>query len=203
MIQGIIFDFDGTLTKPGALDFIGLKNRIACPDNIPVLEYINNAAELTEKRDYFKSILEEEEQKAAAVSEPNYGAEPCIKILRTLGIKLAIHTRNSDKSLSIALSNFSSVSKNDFTSIITREHAPPKPDPTGIFIAASQMKIDNINNILVVGDRSFDIDSGKKAGAQTAFITNGENTSYESANYVIISLADIIPIINSKLNIKI
>lgn len=196
MIQGILFDFDGTLTKPGTIDFISLKTQIGCPNSITVLEYINTA-EHSEKKDYFNRILEEEELKAAAISQPNHKAESCMKFFKTLGIKLGIHTRNTDKSLTIALSNFSYVNKNDFTAIITREHAPPKPDPAGVFMAARQMGIDNMSSMLVVGDNPFDIDSGKKAGAQTAFITNGKNITCEFADYVIKSLTDIISIINS------
>jgi len=199
MIQGILFDFDGTLTKPDTIDFISLKNRIGCPNNISVLEFINTA-EVSEKKDHFNKILEEEELKAAAISVPNYKAESCIKFFKTLGIKLGIHTRNTSKSLTLALSNFSYINTNDFTAIITREHAPPKPDPTGVFMAAKQMKIENMNGMLVVGDKSFDIDSGKKAGTLTAFITNGENVVCEFADYTIESLADLILIINS--NIK-
>ena len=199
MIQGILFDFDGTLTKPDTIDFTSLKNRIGCPADIAVLEYINNSLELSEKRDHFQKILEEEELKAAAISEPNHRAESCIKFFKTLGIKLGIHTRNSSKSLAVALSNFSYINKNDFAAIITREHAPPKPDPAGVFMAARQMKINDMDSMLVVGDRSFDIDSGKKAGTLTAFLTNGENTTYVSADYVIEYLDDLIPIINLEL----
>ena len=195
MFEGILFDFDGTLTKPDAIDFPGLKNRIGCPAGISVLEYINST-ELSGKREYFQKILEKEELKAATISEPNYKAESCIKIFKTLGIKLGIHTRNSYKSLAVALSNFSYINKNDFAAVITREHAPLKPDPAGVFMAARQMKIDNMSSMLVVGDRSFDIDSGKKAGTRTAFLTNGENTTYEFADYVIKSLDDLIVIIN-------
>jgi len=201
MIQGILFDFDGTLTKPDAIDFTDLKNRIGCPADTAVLEYINSCTELPEMKDNFQRILEEEELKAAAISEPNHKAESCIKIFKTLGIKLGIHTRNSDKSLTIALSNFLYINKNDFAAIITREHASPKPDPEGVFMAARQMKIDNMSRILVVGDKSFDIDSGKEAGTRTAFLTNGENTTYKPADYIIKSLDDLIPIINSELKI--
>ena len=39
-IDAVLFDFDGTLTQPGALDFPALKRDIGCPQGIPVLEFM-------------------------------------------------------------------------------------------------------------------------------------------------------------------
>ncbi|MBC2710323.1 MAG: hypothetical protein HGJ94_04790 [Desulfosarcina sp.] len=39
-IDAVLFDFDGTLTRPGALDFSVIKRAIGCPDGIPVLEFM-------------------------------------------------------------------------------------------------------------------------------------------------------------------
>ena len=39
-IDAILFDFDGTLTQPGSLDFSVIKRTIGCPETMPVLEYM-------------------------------------------------------------------------------------------------------------------------------------------------------------------
>ena len=39
-IDAVLFDFDGTLTRPGALDFSVIKRTIGCPDDVPVLEFM-------------------------------------------------------------------------------------------------------------------------------------------------------------------
>ena len=39
-IKGVLFDFDGTLTLPGALDFPAIKRELNCPPDIPILEYL-------------------------------------------------------------------------------------------------------------------------------------------------------------------
>jgi len=41
-IKAVLFDFDGTLTKPGALDFNRIKSELGCPLDRPVLEFIQN-----------------------------------------------------------------------------------------------------------------------------------------------------------------
>ena len=41
-IKAVLFDFDGTLTKPGALNFSLLKETIGCPADLPVLEFIES-----------------------------------------------------------------------------------------------------------------------------------------------------------------
>ena len=62
-IKAVLFDFDGTLTKPGALDFPLLKKTIGCPSDIPVLEFINRIASFTgkgskkRKQDYLSSFI--------------------------------------------------------------------------------------------------------------------------------------------------
>jgi hydrogenase expression/formation protein HypE len=38
-IDGVLFDFDGTLTRPGALDFSVIKRAIGCRADTPVLEF--------------------------------------------------------------------------------------------------------------------------------------------------------------------
>ena len=43
-IDAVLFDFDGTLTAPGALDFKEIKAELGCPLDRPVLEYIEGLA---------------------------------------------------------------------------------------------------------------------------------------------------------------
>ena len=41
-IKAVFFDFDGTLTSPGALDFQKIKLAIDCPAELPILEFIDS-----------------------------------------------------------------------------------------------------------------------------------------------------------------
>ena len=67
-IKGVLFDFDGTLTVPGALDFPSIKRMLGCPLDHPILEFI--AVQPVECRPGLLRILEEQEDLAAENSLP-------------------------------------------------------------------------------------------------------------------------------------
>ena len=64
-IKAVLFDFDGTLTQPGALNFPLLKETIGCPADIPVLEFIENLP-ASRMREEVEAVLAE----GLAVSGP-------------------------------------------------------------------------------------------------------------------------------------
>jgi hydrogenase expression/formation protein HypE len=169
-IKGVLFDFDGTLTFPGALDFPAIKERLGCPLDQPVLEFLEAQPET--RRGELTKILEEIEEGAAEASRPNNGAERCLLSLRKKGFRLGILTRNRLSSVERALEKFNGISIGDFAAIITREFSPPKPHPGGVQRAAMQMGL-LPEEILVVGDFRFDVIAGKAAGAKTVLLTNG------------------------------
>ena len=76
-IKGILFDFDGTLTRPGLLDFPAIKKALGCPADQPILEFIESRP--VEVRPHLMSILDQWEIEAARGSIPNLGAERCLQ----------------------------------------------------------------------------------------------------------------------------
>jgi len=170
MIKGVLFDFDGTLTVPGALNFPAIKRMLGCPLDHPILEFI--ASEPAERRPRLMKILEEQEDLAAAASIPNRSAERCLQILKAREIPMAILTRSRLKPIATALQKFEGVTIDDFKAIITREMSLPKPHPDGVIEAAEQMGL-SPRELMVVGDFSFDVISGSGAGAVTVLLTNG------------------------------
>ncbi len=169
IIKGVLFDFDGTLTLPGALDFPAIKERLGCPPDEPVLEYLETQP--ATRRVELTKILEEFEEGAAEISRPNNGAEKCLSSLKKKGFLLGILTRNRLSSVERALEKFDGISIRDFAAVITREGSLPKPNPEGVFKAAREMGL-LPEELLVVGDFRFDVMAGKAAGAKTVFLTN-------------------------------
>ncbi|MBN2124436.1 MAG: HAD family hydrolase [Deltaproteobacteria bacterium] len=167
-IRGILFDFDGTLTFPGALDFPAIKRAIGCPPDIPILEYLDTLS--PRERAPLEEILDEKEETAATGSLPNRGAEVCLSALKERGFLLGILTRNSLKSVHIALKHFTDIGQEDFDVIITRFDSPPKPHPDGVYQAALRMGL-SPEEILVVGDFRFDVIAGKAAGSTTVLLS--------------------------------
>ena len=173
-MKGVLFDFDGTLTKPGLIDFMAIKQAIGCPREMAVLEYIG--LQPHEKRGVLMKILEVHETKAARSAVPNEGAKACLSTLRNKQIPMGIITRNSLKSVISALEQFEGITCDDFHAVITREGISPKPSPEGVFKAAENMGC-LAEELMVVGDFRFDVIAGKRAGAMTILLTNGEGST--------------------------
>ncbi len=169
-IKGVLFDFDGTLTLPGALDFPAIKREINCPADTPILEYLETVP--TDLKSSLMKILESKEEKAAEESLPNVGAEACLLTLRDKGVVLGIITRNSLPSVRLALERFETVRLHDFSTVITRDDSLPKPHPDGVQRACERMGL-AASELMVVGDFRFDVIAGKAAGACTVLLTNG------------------------------
>lgn len=171
LIRAVLFDFDGTLTEPGSLDFGVIREAIGCPKGRPVLEFINGMSSQAERAEATR-ILNEYEAEAARRSRPNAGAEEALRFLRARGLKVGIISRNSLVSIETALKNFERIQPFDFAVILSRDDpVSPKPDPEGILAAAEALGV-SVAQVLVVGDFVFDIEAGQKAGALTAFLTN-------------------------------
>lgn len=169
-VRGILFDFDGTLTSPGSIDFMAIKRAIHCPAELPILEFLDTLPPA--RRAPLQKILEKMEEEAALKSTPNDGAEACLLTLKEMGIPLGILTRNSLKSVHLSLERFNGIDVEDFTVIITRDDSLPKPHPDGARQAARRMGI-SVTGLLVVGDFRFDILCGKAAGASTVLLASG------------------------------
>ena len=169
-INGILFDFDGTLTSPGAIDFGAIKQAINCPVDHPILEYLDALSPA--QRAPLQKILEDMEEEAARASLPNDGAEAFLLTLKDMGLPMGILTRNSLKSVYLALDRFKGICAEDFTAIITRDDSLPKPHPDGVYQAAGRMGVP-VTRLLMVGDFRFDILCGKAAGAPTVLLALG------------------------------
>lgn len=196
-IRGVLFDFDGTLTMPGALDFPAIKREIGCPLDLPILEYLETVPQ--DRKVVLLEILEAREDGAAAQSVPNLGAESCVEVLRARGILLGIITRNSLQSIHKALQKFTAFDARSFAAIVSRNDSLPKPHPDGVHQAAKRMGVP-LQALLLVGDFRFDIIAGHHAGVKTVLLTNGRESVMlpgdPEPDYIVASLEEILGIID-------
>ena len=168
-IKGVLFDFDGTLTLPGALDFSIIKKELGCPPSTAVLEYVDSLTDAAQHRSA-EEKLAAFEMDAALVSKPHPDAEDLLQWIKEQKCPVGILTRNSRESISAALCQFRHFKEDDFDLIITREDPPAvKPSGDGIRWAAEQWQAVP-GQILMVGDFLFDIQAGLDADALTALI---------------------------------
>jgi hydrogenase expression/formation protein HypE len=177
-IKAVLFDFDGTLTKPGALNFPLLKETIGCPAESPVLEFIENLPSRSQ-RDEASAVLARFEKEAAAISKPNPGAQDLIHYLRSKNLAVGIITRNTILSIKRSLKNFKDIDLSAFDVIISRETPVQiKPSGDGIILAAEMLNID-AKQMLMVGDYIFDIHAGQAAGCITVLINYNKASGIE------------------------
>ena len=179
-IDAVLFDFDGTLTRPDAIDFAALRASLGVPPGSPILEFIASLPSALEQERRL-AILQQWEEAAARASVPNTGAEEVLALLRGRGCAVGILTRNTRRSIELSLGNFRSTWLSDFAAVVTREaKARPKPEPDGVHIAAALLRVEP-SRMLVVGDFVYDIAAGRAAGAATVLITNGADAERAEA----------------------
>ncbi len=195
-IKAVLFDFDGTLTQPGALDFQTVKSAIGCPPDQPILEFIASLRDDARQAEAH-AILHAMELKAARQSRPNGGVDDLLRYLKRHRLPIGMLTRNSLESVMTALQQFSHLSIDDFDVVITRDDpVRPKPHPDGVLLAAERFHVEP-REILLVGDFHFDIEAGRRAGALTAFLEGGHGDPGDNlvCDFRARSLADIIQIV--------
>lgn len=197
-IKAVLFDFDGTLTRSGALDFAAIRKVLGCPQGVPILEFIKTLED-DRSRQAAQDQLDAFELQGAKDSTPNAGALEVIAWLKRKGLAVGIITRNSRVSVLRALENFDGIGAEDFDLMITRDDPPaPKPSGEGIQWAARHLGV-SAAEILVVGDFIFDAQAGKAAGALTALLDPAadERLQAVSCDYRIQSLEQVIAIVRT------
>jgi len=196
--QAVLFDFDGTLTRPGAIDFAAIRRAIGCPEGTPILEFIAALDPGGPARQAAEAELLARELAAAAGSHPREGAVALFHHLKACGLRLGLHTRNCRAAVQRALENFDGLGLADFDILITRDDpVPPKPHPDGVLLASARLGIEPAG-ILVVGDFRFDVEAGRSAGAWTALLTpaaGGADPAAPAPDFAITSLDDLRPIV--------
>jgi HAD superfamily hydrolase (TIGR01549 family) len=197
-IKAVLFDFDGTLTRPGALDFKSMKAALGCAEDQPVLEFVRS---ITPEQDRARAMekLNRFEYDGAAISRPNEGAQDTVTWIKRQGLPVGIITRNRRNAVLRSLDNFDRIGSDDFDIIISRDDPlDPKPSGEGILWAAEHWRI-LACEVLVVGDYIFDPQSGRAAGALTALLdpVKSDRLKSVSCDYRIQYLDQLRPIIQS------
>lgn len=192
-LAGVVFDMDGTLTKPN-LDFGKMYDRCGVDRSRDILEEV--AAMPADQRDRANAIIEEMEEEGRQTLELMPGAKELIQWLEMHGIPMALVTRNTQKSASVLTdrllaSTQSSASLSTPASPMTAFHPliarddgyPPKPDPAAMNAIAEAWGLSlPSESILMVGDSvSNDIAFGRNAGCRTALLDTGRRYEEESA----------------------
>lgn len=176
-VRAVLFDFDGTLTLPGHLDFAEIRRAIGCPPAASLLGYIESLPDAA-ARERASEILDRYETEAAERSEEDPDAALVVRFCRERGLRLGIITRNSRRSLQRSFEGFSSIAPEDFEVILTRDDpVEVKPAPDGVLHLCGALGIEPAEAV-VVGDFIYDIEAGTRAGAVTVFYDSNPERSF-------------------------
>jgi len=188
--SAVIFDLDGTLTKP-YLDFDAIRREIGIASGT-ILEAV--AAMPPTERPRAEAILQRHEWDAAHNATLHDGAAETVAACRAGGHSVAVLTRNARAVVDFVLRRFGLV----FDAIRTREDGAIKPSAEPVLSICEQLKADPSQSWMV-GDYLFDILSGQAAGARTVLmIGDGERPEYaDKADFVIRRLPELLPIVGA------
>jgi HAD superfamily hydrolase (TIGR01509 family) len=174
-IKAVIFDLDGTITRP-YFDFDAIREEMGLPkDSGPILESMEKMTPQQRRR--AEKILHFHESRAVAESVLNAGAKRTLSALRKAGIRIGILTRNRrSNALAIAKKH-----KLRFDTIVDREDGPVKPDAFGVLRICEGFDV-RPDETLLVGDYLFDLLCAKAAGAVAVLLAN-HNKAQEFARH--------------------
>lgn len=155
---------DGTLTQP-RLDFPRIKAEMGIGAR-PILEAL---AEMTPpQRSAAEAVLLRHEHLAAAGSSLSAGCKELLLWLSDRAVRTALITRNSRASVRTVLDLHGLA----VDVIVSREDAPPKPDPAPLRLACRRLSVRE-SDAWMVGDGQYDVEAGNAAGIPTVWISHG------------------------------
>ena len=157
----VIFDLDGTLTKP-YLDFDAIRREIGIEQG-PILEAIAKM-DAAGRRDA-EVILLRHEWEAAKNATLYEGAVETVAACRARGYGVAILTRNARAVVDYILAEHGFV----VDAIRTREDGAIKPSAEPVLSICRQLEAEPSRSWMV-GDYLFDILSGQAAGTRTVLM---------------------------------
>jgi len=192
-IKAVIFDLDGTITRP-YFDFDAIREEMGlAKDSGPILESMEKMTPGQRRR--AEKILHFHESRAVAESVLNAGAKRTLSTLRKAGIRIGILTRNR-RSNAIAIAK---KHKLRFDNIVDREDGPIKPDAFGVLRICEEFGV-RPEETLLVGDYLFDLLCAKAAGAVAVLLAN-HNKAEEfagHADFTVETIDQIFQIIESR-----
>jgi len=189
-VKAVIFDLDGTITRP-FFDFDAIRQEMGLErDSGPVLEAMAKMTAVQRHR--AEQILHFHEDRAVKESKLNAGVKQTLKQLGSSGILVGVLTRNR-RSNALAIAEKHNL---QFDTVVDREDGPVKPDGFGVLKICEQFGIEPAE-ALVVGDYLFDLLSARAAGAAAVLLANHTRADEfaEYADFVIDRIDQILEII--------
>lgn len=189
-INAVIFDLDGTLTKP-LLDFNQIRAEMGISqESADILTAIATMPSAQQQKAH--QILFEHEQYAAQNCRLNDGAAGVIEKLKASGLPIGLLTRNTMENAQLVAQTHGL----EFDAMLDRDSGPAKPDGFGVRKLCETFGTAP-GQTLVVGDFLHDLLAARNAGAIAVLLkTHPKADEFEEfADYSIYHLGEIFDII--------
>lgn len=189
-IQAVIFDLDGTLTKP-FLDFEQIRAEMGISSHsIGILEAMEKMPGQA-RRDALE-ILDRHETLAAQNAALHDGVHELFAFLRGRTIAIGLLTRNTRRNVDTIAAQH----QLSFDAVVDRDDGPVKPDGFGVLKLCRAFGVQPRETV-VVGDFLHDLHAARNAGAIAVLMrTHPKSAEFEAqADYSIDMLKDLVQII--------
>ena len=182
-IRGVIFDMDGTLTRP-VIDFAEMRRRLDLPEG-DILATIRAWPPERQRRAF--AIIEALEADARERMALQPGARELLETLERLGLERGLLTRNTLETVR----RLQELIPVRFSAVVTRDFPTFKPDPAPALHIASLWRLPP-SAILLVGDYRDDLICGRQAGMFTVLLLEARNRQWASlADWTVPSLDEL------------
>jgi phosphoglycolate phosphatase-like HAD superfamily hydrolase len=161
-----VFDLDGTLTE-AVHDFDLIRSMLGVPAGLGILEWL--ATLPASEREPRERWLDDHEYQLAGRAVAAAGARDILADLTRANRRIGIVTRNNFRNVELTLrtAGIDGFFRRD--DIVTREHAPPKPQPHGILRLLSAWGASPAAGVMV-GNHHHDLAAGRRAGVTTVLV---------------------------------
>lgn len=196
-LQGVIFDMDGTMTKPQNYMFKKMREALDIDGSQDILLSIQNLPQDEQEPAHEK--IRAIERDAMALMEPQDGLIDIMKYLDTLHLQRGICTRNFAEPTQHLLRTY--LKDHKIFPVITREFTPQKPSPEPLLEICNHWKFAP-EACLMVGDGKDDLVSAQKAGMDSVLLKNKDNIDLIASHkptYVIEDLRELVSIIKKRI----
>ena len=215
MIRALVFDLDGTIVRfsidyrAARADVVRALVKMGLPSSLFSVNestfrnleraelYVRSNGggeeDVRRIRSLVYSIADKYELEAAKTTDLLPGVLDTLEVLRGMGLKMGIFTIAGRLSVNRVLERFQL--RRFFSVVVTRDDADAiKPDPAHLRAALRGLGVD-AEDVLVVGDTTWDVRCAKAAGAKAVGVTTGLSTREEllnaGADYVIDSITEL------------
>lgn len=188
--HGVVFDLDGTLTLPHAIDFKRMRERCGIPQGEDIIHWVNSQPE--PERSRLHAIVEEEEEAGLARMALMPGALQLLDWLAERRVPRAVLTRNNESAM---LRTLALLERPDaFSVLLSRSFHPPKPAPDALHHIASRWAL-HPSQLIMVGDSSDDMLAGRGAGALAVCI-GADARARALADHVVESMEELLALLS-------